>query len=75
MLVPSRSLTGVPPSSVPVAWETLLLRGGIRMGLGWECEMVRMGNSEEEQLEEQASDVFVNSVLSTSSYCHVRILR
>lgn len=38
MLVPSRSLTGVPPSSVPVAWETLLLRGGIGMGLvglGW----------------------------------------
>ena len=33
MLVPSRSLTGVPPSSVPVAWETLLLRGGIRMCL------------------------------------------
>ena len=36
MLVPSRSLTGVPPSSVGLAWETLLLRGGIGVGLGWE---------------------------------------
>ena len=39
MLVPSRSLTGVPPSSVPVGWETLLFRGGIGMCLarneGW----------------------------------------
>ena len=31
MFVPSRSLIGVPPSSVAVAWETLLLRGGIGM--------------------------------------------
>ena len=43
-------------------------------GFGWECEMVSMRNGEEEQMEEQASDVFVNSV-SITNYCHIRILR
>ena len=47
MLMPSRSLTGVPSASVADIWEMLLLRGGIvGCGAGMGGEDVRKVSSE-----------------------------